>query len=77
MITGSTRLKAGTSQKACLSIISSLIMVEWGLQKMANDKCCCFKQKLKDRKLRIQNELKKLNKDGYVWYFWSIEFIKN
>ena len=65
VITGSTRLKAGTSQKACLNIISSLIMVKLGFVKnglMTN--VVVSNKKLKDRKLRIQNELKKkLNKE--------------
>lgn len=58
VITGSTRLKAGTSQKACLNIISSLIMVKFGYVKnglMTN--LVDSNQKLKDRKLRIQSEL--------------------
>ena len=61
VITGSTRLKAGTSQKACINIISSLIMVKLGFVKnglMTN--VVVSNKKLKDRKLRIQNELKKI-----------------
>ena len=60
VITGSTRLKAGTSQKACVNIISSLVMVKLGFVKnglMTN--VVVSNKKLKDRKLRIQKELKK------------------
>ena len=63
VITGSTRLKAGTSQKACINVISSLIMVKLGFVKnglMTN--VVVSNKKLKDRKLRIQNELSKKNK---------------
>ena len=34
VIAGSTRLKAGTSQKVCLNLISSLIMTKLGNVKM-------------------------------------------
>ena len=33
VITGSTRLKAGTSQKICLNIISSIVMTQLGFVK--------------------------------------------
>jgi N-acetylmuramic acid 6-phosphate etherase len=55
VIAGSTRLKAGTAQKICLNIISSLVMTKMGFVKngeminlVPNNK------KLKDRKLRIE-----------------------
>ena len=34
VIAGSTRLKAGTAQKICLNIISSMVMVKMGRGKM-------------------------------------------
>ena len=55
VITGSTRLKAGTSQKVCMNIISSLIMVQLGFVKnglMTN--LIASNKKLIDRKSRIE-----------------------
>ena len=55
VITGSTRLKAGTSQKVCMNIISSLIMVKLGFVKnglMTN--LIASNKKLIDRKSRIE-----------------------
>jgi len=54
LIAGSTRLKAGTAQKICLNIISSLVMVKMG--RVNNGKMNHMlptNQKLRDRKLRI------------------------
>ena len=54
LIAGSTRLKAGTAQKICLNIISSLVMVKMG--RVKNGKMSHMlptNQKLRDRKLRI------------------------
>jgi len=56
LIAGSTRLKAGTAQKICLNIISSLVMVKMG--RVKNGKMSHMlptNQKLRDRKLRIDN----------------------
>ena len=55
LIAGSTRLKAGTAQKICLNIISSLVMVKMG--RVENGKMSHMlptNQKLRDRKLRIE-----------------------
>ena len=54
LIAGSTRLKAGTAQKICLNIISSLVMVKMG--RVKNGKMSHMlptNQKLRERKLRI------------------------
>ena len=55
LITGSTRLKAGTAQKICLNIISSLVMLKMG--RVKNGKMSHMlptNQKLRDRRLRIE-----------------------
>ena len=55
LIAGSTRLKAGTAQKICLNIISSLVMVKMG--RVENGKMSHMlptNQKLRDRRLRIE-----------------------
>jgi len=55
LIAGSTRLKAGTAQKICLNIISSLVMVKMG--RVKNGKMSHMlptNQKLRDRRLRIE-----------------------
>ena len=55
LIAGSTRLKAGTAQKICLNIISSLVMVKMG--RVENGKMSYMlptNQKLRDRRLRIE-----------------------
>ena len=57
LITGSTRLKAGTAQKICLNIISSLVMIKMG--RVKNGKMSHMlptNQKLRDRKIRIDNQ---------------------
>ena len=54
LIAGSTRLKAGTAQKICLNVISSLVMVKMG--RVKNGKMSHMlptNQKLRDRKLKI------------------------
>ena len=54
LIAGSTRLKAGTAQKICLNIISSLVMIKMG--RVKNGKMSYMlptNQKLRKRKLRI------------------------
>jgi len=56
VIAGSTRLKAGTAQKICLNIISSLVMIKMG--RVKNGKMSHMlptNQKLRDRKIRIDN----------------------
>ncbi len=60
VVEGSTRLKAGTSQKICLNLISTLLMIKLGkvldgkmINLVANNK------KLKDRKKRIEDYLNK------------------
>ncbi len=58
VILGSTRLKAGTAQKICLNLISSLIMVKMG--RVQNGKMSHMvptNRKLKARKLRIEKEI--------------------
>ena len=55
LIAGSTRLKAGTAQKICLNIISSLVMIKMG--RVKNGKMSHMlptNQKLRDRRLRIE-----------------------
>ena len=55
LIAGSTRLKAGTAQKICLNIISSLVMIKMG--RVKNGKMSHMlptNQKLRDRSLRIE-----------------------
>ena len=57
LIAGSTRLKAGTAQKICLNIISSMIMTKMG--RIKNGKMTHMaptNEKLRQRKLRINNE---------------------
>ena len=59
IITGSTRLKAGTAQKICLNLISSMVMVKMNFVQygeMIN--LVATNKKLKERKLRIKNILK-------------------
>lgn len=59
IITGSTRLKAGTSQKICLNIISSLLMTHLG--KVKDGEMIFLKpnnKKLKERQKRIKYTIK-------------------
>ena len=54
LIAGSTRLKAGTAQKICLNVISSLIMVKMGRVKDGKmSHMLPTNQKLRNRKVRI------------------------
>ena len=57
VIAGSTRLKAGTAQKICLNIISTMVMTKMGFVKngqMIN--LVATNKKLRERKLRIENK---------------------
>ena len=57
VIAGSTRLKAGTSQKICLNMISSLVMVKLGYIKNGNMiNLIPNNKKLRDRKLMINTD---------------------
>ena len=61
--TGSTRLKAGTSQKICLNIISSIVMTQLGFVRdglMIN--LVPSNKKLRKRKILINKYLKNKNK---------------
>ena len=56
LIAGSTRLKAGTSQKICLNIISSLVMVKMGRVKNGQmSHMLPTNQKLRNRRLKIES----------------------
>ena len=58
LIAGSTRLKAGTAQKICLNIISSLVMTKMGRVKNGiMSHVIPTNEKLRQRKLRINREL--------------------
>ena len=57
VIAGSTRLKAGTAQKICLNIISSMVMIKMGRVKNGMmSHMVPTNQKLRDRKLRQHNQ---------------------
>ena len=61
IIAGSTRLKAGTAQKICLNIISSMVMTKLGRVKdgyMTN--MVPTNQKLRKRKITIESNIKLL-----------------
>ena len=62
IIAGSTRLKAGTAQKACLNIISSMVMIKFGFVKhgMMNN-MIPLNKKLKKRKKMIDEYYSSLN----------------
>ena len=54
VISGSTRLKAGTAQKICLNIISSMVMVKMGrVRNGIMSHMVPTNQKLRNRKLRL------------------------
>ena len=58
VISGSTRLKAGTAQKICLNIISSMVMIKMG--RVKNGKMSHMvptNDKLRQRKIRINKTL--------------------
>lgn len=58
VIAGSTRLKAGTSQKVCLNIISSMVMVKMGKVKNGMmHQMVPTNEKLRKRKLYIESLL--------------------
>ena len=58
VISGSTRLKAGTAQKICLNIISSMVMAKMGRVKNGiMSHMVPTNKKLRQRKLRINAEL--------------------
>ena len=60
VIAGSTRLKAGTAQKICLNLISSMVMIKMGKVRegqMIN--MITNNEKLKKRKLRIESYFNK------------------
>ena len=58
VIAGSTRLKAGTAQKICLNIISSLVMTKMGRVKNGlMSHMIPTNEKLRQRKLRINTDL--------------------
>lgn len=64
VIAGSTRLKAGTAQKVCLNIISSMIMIKFGFVKYGlMNKMVPLNKKLIERKKRINSFYKNLYKD--------------
>lgn len=55
VIAGSTRLKAGTAQKICLNIISSIVMVKMGRVKNGvMNRMVPTNKKLRERKIRIE-----------------------
>ncbi len=58
IIAGSTRLKAGTAQKICLNIISTMVMVKLGRVKNGiMSHMVPTNEKLRKRKHRIKNEI--------------------
>ena len=58
VISGSTRLKAGTAQKICLNIISSMVMIKMGrVQNGIMSHMVPTNEKLRHRKLRINKQL--------------------
>jgi len=57
VISGSTRLKAGTAQKICLNIISSMVMIKMGrVQDGVMSHMVPTNEKLRHRKLRINKQ---------------------
>ncbi len=58
VILGSTRLKAGTAQKICLNIISSMVMIKMGrVQNGIMSHMVPTNEKLRHRKLRLNKQL--------------------
>ena len=58
VISGSTRLKAGTAQKICLNIISSMVMIKMGrIKNGIMSHMVPTNEKLRNRKLRINKQL--------------------
>ena len=59
VIAGSTRLKAGTSQKICLNIISSMVMIKMGRVKNGYmNNMVPTNRKLRQRKISIDSKLR-------------------
>jgi N-acetylmuramic acid 6-phosphate etherase len=62
VVAGSTRLKAGTAQKICLNIISTLVMAKMGRVKNGYmNELVVTNEKLRQRKKSIDKEIKKLD----------------
>ena len=58
VISGSTRLKAGTAQKICLNIISSMVMIKMGrIKNGIMSHMVPTNEKLRNRKLRINKQI--------------------
>ena len=58
IITGSTRMKAGTVQKICLNLISTLLMIKLGcVKKGLMSNLVPTNKKLKLRKIMIEKHL--------------------
>ena len=58
VISGSTRLKAGTAQKICLNVISSMVMIKMGrIKNGIMSHMVPTNEKLRNRKLRIDKLL--------------------
>ena len=58
VISGSTRLKAGTAQKICLNIISSMVMIKMGrVRNGMMSHMVPTNEKLRKRQLRINDQL--------------------
>ena len=58
LISGSTRLKAGTAQKICLNIISSMVMIKMGrVRNGVMSHMVPTNKKLRERKLRINTQM--------------------
>ena len=58
LISGSTRLKAGTAQKICLNIISSMVMIKMGrVQDGIMSHMVATNTKLRERKIRMNRNL--------------------
>ena len=63
VIAGSTRLKAGTAQKICLNIISSMVMIKMGFVKNGYMKDMVpTNDKLRKRKITIEKNINLLAK---------------
>jgi len=62
VVAGSTRLKAGTAQKICLNIISTVVMAKMGRVKNGYmNELVVTNEKLRQRKKNIDKEINKLN----------------
>ena len=65
VIAGSTRLKAGTAQKICLNIISSMVMVKMGRVKNG----VMSEMVPTNEKLRLR---KQLINSKFLWYWLNL-----